>query len=59
MGDDEAFCSIFVADSESGALLTPGSGIRNSFFPDLCSQSHIFESLVAIFTIFRVKSTTV
>jgi hypothetical protein len=30
-------------------FLTPGSGIRNSFFPDPGSQSHIFESLVIIF----------
>jgi hypothetical protein len=29
--------------------LTPGSGIRNRFFPDPGSQTHTFESLVTIF----------
>ncbi len=43
-----------VPDPGSGAFLTPGSGIRNRFFPDPVSQSHIFESLV---TIFWVKSS--
>jgi hypothetical protein len=38
-----------VADPGYGAFLTPGSGIRNRFFPDPGSQSHIFESLVTIF----------
>jgi hypothetical protein len=48
-------------DPGSGAFLTPGSGIRNRFFPDPGSripgpgsQTHIFESLV---TIFWVKSS--
>ncbi len=41
----------FVADPDpvSGAFLTPGSGIRNRFFPDPGSQTHIFESLVTYF----------
>jgi hypothetical protein len=43
-----------VADPESGAFLTPGSGIRNRFFPDPGSLTHIFESVV---TIFWVKSS--
>ena len=40
-----------VADSDpgSGVFLTPGSGIRNRFFPDPGSQTHIFESLVTYF----------
>ncbi len=38
-----------VADPGSGAFLTPGSGIRNRFFPDPGSQIHIFESLVTVF----------
>ena len=44
-----------VADPDPGsdAFLTPGSGIRKRFFPDLGSQIHIFESLV---TIILVKS---
>jgi hypothetical protein len=29
-------------DPGSGAFLTPGSGIRNRFFPDPGSQIHIF-----------------
>ncbi len=29
-------------DPGSGAFLTPGSGIRNRFFPDPGSQTHIF-----------------
>ncbi len=37
-----------VADLGSGAFLTPGSRIRNRFFPDLGSQTHIFESSVTI-----------
>jgi hypothetical protein len=45
-----------VADPGSGAFLTPGSGIRNRFFPDPGSQTHIFESLV---TIFWVKSSII
>ncbi len=36
-------------DPGSSAFLTPGSGIRNRFFPDPGSQTHIFESLVTIF----------
>ncbi len=43
-------------DPGSGAFLTPGSGIRNRFFPDPGSripdpgsQTHTFESLVTIF----------
>ncbi len=43
-------------DPGSGAFLTPGSGIRNKFFSDPGSQSHIFESLV---TIFWVKSSII
>jgi hypothetical protein len=52
------FCSVGtgVADPGSGAFLTPGSGIRNRFYPDPGSripdpgsQAHIFESLVTIF----------
>jgi hypothetical protein len=38
-----------IRDPGSGAFLTPGSGIRNRFFPDPGSQTHIFESLVTIF----------
>jgi hypothetical protein len=38
-----------VADPGSGAFLTPGSGIRNRFFPDPGSPTHIFESLLVIF----------
>jgi hypothetical protein len=57
---------INVADPDpgSGAFLTPGSGIRclfdpwirDRFFPDPGSQTHIFESLV---TIFWVKSSII
>jgi hypothetical protein len=36
--------------------LTPGSGIRNRFFPDPGSLTHIFEGLV---TIFGVKSSII
>jgi hypothetical protein len=50
-------------DPGSGAFLTPGSGIRNRFFPDPGSripdpgsQTHIFESLV---TIFWVKNSII
>jgi hypothetical protein len=32
-----------IRDPGSGAFLTPGSGIRNRFFPDPGSQIHIFE----------------
>ncbi len=55
--------SVADPDPGSGAFLTPGSGIRNRFFPDpgsripdLGSQTHIFESLV---TIFWVKSSII
>jgi hypothetical protein len=48
--------SVADPDPESVAFLTPGSGIRNGFFPDPGSrnpdpgsQTHIFESLVIIF----------
>ncbi len=47
---------IRIWDLGSGAFLTPGSRIRNRFFPDPGSripdpgsQTHIFESLVTIF----------
>jgi hypothetical protein len=40
---------IRIQDPGSGAFLTPGSGIRNRFFPDPGSQTHTFESLVTIF----------
>jgi hypothetical protein len=60
MGDVAVVTSVADPDLGSGAFLTPGSGIRNRFFPDLGSrisdpgsQTHIFESLV---TIFWVKS---
>jgi hypothetical protein len=46
--------SVADPDPGSGAFLTHGSGIRNRFFPDPRSQTHIFESLV---TIFWVKSS--
>jgi hypothetical protein len=41
--------SVADPDPGSGAFLTPGSGIRNRFFPDPGSQTHTFESLVTIF----------
>ncbi len=44
------------ADPGSGAFLTPGSGIRNRFFPDPGSQTHIFQGLV---TIFWVKTSII
>ncbi len=49
---------ISVADPDPGfdAFLTPGSGIRNMFFPYPGSQTHIFESLV---TIIWVKSSII
>ncbi len=50
------FCSVADPDPGSRAFLTPGSGIRNRFFPDPGSQTHIFESLV---TIFWVKSSII
>jgi hypothetical protein len=36
--------SVANPDPGSGAFLTPGSGIRNRFFPDPGSQIHTFES---------------
>jgi hypothetical protein len=42
-------CCYFPGHPGSGAFLTPGSGIRNKFFPDPGSQTHIFEGLVTIF----------
>jgi hypothetical protein len=36
-------------DSGSGVFLTPGSGIRNRFFPDPGSHPHIFGNLMTIF----------
>ncbi len=57
------FRSVADPDPGSGAFLTPGSGIRNRFFPDPGSripdpgsQTHTFESLV---TIFWVKSSII
>jgi hypothetical protein len=46
MGGINTF-SVADPDPGSGAFLTPGSGsgIRNRFFPDPGSQTHIFESL--------------
>ncbi len=46
-----SFLKYSVADPDpgSGAFLTPGSGIRNRFFPDPGSQTHVFEGLVTIF----------
>ncbi len=41
--------SVADPDPGSGAFLTPGSGIRNRFFPDPGSQTLTFESLVTIF----------
>jgi|LakMenEpi03Aug12_release.lakeMendotaPanAssembly.Ray.scaffolds.fasta_scaffold1521903_1 hypothetical protein len=41
--------SVADPDPGSGAFLTPGSGIRNRFFQDPGSQTHIFESLVKTF----------
>jgi hypothetical protein len=48
--------SVADPDPGSGAFLTPGSGIRNRFFPDPGSQTHIFEGLV---TIFWVKTSII
>ncbi len=45
--------SVADPDPGSGAFFTPGSGIRNRFFPDPGSQIHIFESLVTIFWVKR------
>jgi hypothetical protein len=43
-------CVLIIPDPDpgSGAFLTPESGIRNRFFPDPGSQTHIFESLVTV-----------
>jgi hypothetical protein len=38
--------SVADLDPGSGAFLTPGSVIRNRFFPDPGSQTRIFESLL-------------
>jgi hypothetical protein len=46
--------SVANPDPGSGSFLTTGSGIRNRFFSDPGSQTHIFESFV---TIFGVKSS--
>ncbi len=51
-----AVVSVADPDPGSGAFLTPGSGIRNRFFPDPGSQTHIFEGLV---TIFWVKTSII
>ncbi len=55
--------SVADPDPGSGNFLTPGSGIRNMFFPDPRSRildpgsrTHVFESLV---TIFSVKSSII
>jgi hypothetical protein len=48
--------SVADPDPGSGAFLTPGSGIRNRFFPDPGSQDHIFMSFL---TIFLVKSSII
>jgi hypothetical protein len=50
------FSSVADPDPGSGAFLTPGSGIRNRFFPDPGSQDHIFKSFL---TIFLVKSSII
>jgi hypothetical protein len=41
--------SIADPDPGSGAFLTPGSVIRNRFFPDPGYQTQIFENLLTIF----------
>jgi hypothetical protein len=58
-----ALLSVADPDPGSGAFLTPGSGIRNRFFPDPGSripdpgsQDHIFKSFL---TIFLVKSSII
>jgi hypothetical protein len=55
--------SVADPDPGSGAFLTPGSGIRNGFFPDPGSritdpgsQDHILKSFL---TIFLVKSSII
>ncbi len=44
-------CSVADPDPGSGAFLPPGlgSGIRNRFFTDPGSQTHIFDRLMTIF----------
>jgi hypothetical protein len=49
VGNFIAVLRIRIRDPGSGAFLTPGSGIRNRFFPNPGSLTHIFESLVTIF----------
>ena len=59
-------CSVLriqIRDPRFGAFLTPGSGIRNRFFPDPgslipdpSSQTHIIEGLVTTF--WGVKSSS-
>jgi hypothetical protein len=48
---DPLVTSFSVADPDPGsdAFLTPESGIRDRFFPDPGSRTHIFESLVTIY----------
>jgi hypothetical protein len=48
--------SVADPDPGSGAFLTPGTGIRDRFFPDPGSLTHILESFV---TIFWVKSSII
>jgi hypothetical protein len=48
--------SVADPDPGSGAFLTPGSEIRNRFFPDPGSQTHLFENLM---TIFWLKSSII
>jgi hypothetical protein len=50
------YFSVADPDPGSGAFLTPGSGIRNRFFPEPGSQTHIFESILKIFW---VKTSTI
>jgi hypothetical protein len=50
------FDSVADPGSGIGCFLTPGSGIRNRFFPDPGSQDHIFKSFL---TIFVVKSAII
>ncbi len=40
------YSSVAGPDPGSGAFLTPRSGIRNRFFPDSGSQTHMFESFL-------------
>jgi hypothetical protein len=52
----KTFSSVADPDPGSGAFLTPGPGLRNRFFPDPGSQTHIFESILKIFW---VKTSTI